>query len=176
MHMHPVSCVHISWVFAVRHFSCIFYAFSFVQFCTILFRYSFLLSLMGILIPKFQTLSVLCRIVDRVWEGVRVWSYINDCRCVYVCLCVLSGYRRLCDDEDDLSEVTAESVPSQVRDWLAVTFTRSMSGWPLQCQWSVELHKVFHQLTFNDQLTFTRSKSVWPLLGQWSVDLKKVFH
>ena len=41
--------------------------------------------------------------------------------------CVLL-YRRLCDDEDDLSEVAAEAVPSQVRDWLALTFTRSMSS------------------------------------------------
>jgi len=37
-------------------------------------------------------------------------------------------YRRLCDDEDDLSEVTADAVPTQVRDWLALTFTRSMSS------------------------------------------------
>jgi len=36
--------------------------------------------------------------------------------------------RRLCDDEDDLSEVAGEAVPSQVRDWLALTFTRSMSS------------------------------------------------
>jgi len=40
-----------------------------------------------------------------------------------VCSC-----RRLCDDEDVLSEVAAEAVPSQVRDWLALTFTRSMSS------------------------------------------------
>jgi len=36
--------------------------------------------------------------------------------------------RRLCDDEDDLSEVSAEAVPTQVRDWLTLTFTRSLSS------------------------------------------------
>ena len=43
----------------------------------------------------------------------------------------ISGYlwpcRRLCD-EDDLSEVSTDAVPSQVRDWLTLTFTRSMSS------------------------------------------------
>ncbi|XP_033727876.1 calcium/calmodulin-dependent 3',5'-cyclic nucleotide phosphodiesterase 1A-like isoform X2 [Pecten maximus] len=35
---------------------------------------------------------------------------------------------RLCDDDDELSEVEPDAVPSEVRDWLALTFTRSMSN------------------------------------------------
>ena len=37
-------------------------------------------------------------------------------------------FRRLCDEEDELSEVEPDAVPSEVRDWLALTFTRSMSN------------------------------------------------
>ncbi|VDM43333.1 unnamed protein product [Toxocara canis] len=32
--------------------------------------------------------------------------------------------RRICDEDDDLSEVTPETVPDEVREWLAATFTR----------------------------------------------------
>jgi hypothetical protein len=32
--------------------------------------------------------------------------------------------RRLCDEDDDLAEVTPETVPDEVREWLAATFTR----------------------------------------------------
>ncbi|VDK49889.1 unnamed protein product [Anisakis simplex] len=32
--------------------------------------------------------------------------------------------RRICDEDDDLAEVTSESVPDEVREWLAATFTR----------------------------------------------------
>lgn len=32
--------------------------------------------------------------------------------------------RRLLDTEDELSDLQAESVPSEVRDWLACTFSR----------------------------------------------------
>ena len=39
-----------------------------------------------------------------------------------------SSDRRLCDEEDELSEVEPDAVPSEVRDWLALTFTRSMSN------------------------------------------------
>ncbi|KAJ8320155.1 hypothetical protein KUTeg_001742 [Tegillarca granosa] len=35
---------------------------------------------------------------------------------------------RLCDEDDELSEVEPDAVPSEVRDWLALTFTRSMSN------------------------------------------------
>lgn len=41
-----------------------------------------------------------------------------------VSLC-LSG-RRLLDTEDDLSDLQADSVPTEVRDWLACTFSRKM--------------------------------------------------
>lgn len=37
-------------------------------------------------------------------------------------------FRRLCDEEDELSEVEPDAVPTEVRDWLALTFTRSMSN------------------------------------------------
>ncbi|CAK5095866.1 unnamed protein product [Meloidogyne enterolobii] len=32
--------------------------------------------------------------------------------------------RRICDEDDDLAEVTPEAVPEEVREWLAATFTR----------------------------------------------------
>ena len=35
-----------------------------------------------------------------------------------------NDYRRICDEDDDLSEVTVETVPDEVREWLAATFTR----------------------------------------------------
>jgi calcium/calmodulin-dependent 3',5'-cyclic nucleotide phosphodiesterase len=34
-------------------------------------------------------------------------------------------YRRLLDEEDELSEVQPDAVPNEVREWLASTFTRS---------------------------------------------------
>ncbi|MEE6521276.1 hypothetical protein FKM82_019399 [Ascaphus truei] len=34
--------------------------------------------------------------------------------------------RRLLDNEDELSDIQSDSVPSEVRDWLASTFTRQM--------------------------------------------------
>lgn len=34
--------------------------------------------------------------------------------------------RRLLDTEDELSDIQTDSVPSEVRDWLASTFTRKM--------------------------------------------------
>lgn len=37
-----------------------------------------------------------------------------------------SSYRRLLDTEDELSDIQSDSVPSEVRDWLASTFTRQM--------------------------------------------------
>lgn len=38
-------------------------------------------------------------------------------------------FRRLMEEDDDgaLSEIEPDSVPNEVRDWLAMTFTRSMS-------------------------------------------------
>lgn len=38
----------------------------------------------------------------------------------------LPSSRRLVDTEDELSDIQSESVPSEVRDWLASTFTRQM--------------------------------------------------
>ncbi|KAK1903570.1 Calcium/calmodulin-dependent 3'5'-cyclic nucleotide phosphodiesterase 1A [Dissostichus eleginoides] len=38
----------------------------------------------------------------------------------------LAAAMRLLDTEDELSDFQAESVPSEVRDWLACTFTRKM--------------------------------------------------
>ncbi|CAD5209611.1 unnamed protein product [Bursaphelenchus xylophilus] len=32
--------------------------------------------------------------------------------------------RRICDEDDDLAEVTPDTVPDEVREWLAATFTR----------------------------------------------------
>ena len=34
-------------------------------------------------------------------------------------------YRRLLDEEDELSEVQPDAVPNEVREWLAATFTRN---------------------------------------------------
>lgn len=36
----------------------------------------------------------------------------------------LMSCRRICDEDDDLAEVTPETVPDEVREWLAATFTR----------------------------------------------------
>lgn len=36
----------------------------------------------------------------------------------------LSVCRRICDEDDDLAEVTPDTVPDEVREWLAATFTR----------------------------------------------------
>lgn len=37
---------------------------------------------------------------------------------------VVASFRRICDEDDDLAEVTPETVPDEVREWLAATFTR----------------------------------------------------
>lgn len=39
---------------------------------------------------------------------------------------VVCPRRRLLDTEDELSDLQVESVPSEVRDWLACTFSRKM--------------------------------------------------
>ncbi|XP_060557678.1 dual specificity calcium/calmodulin-dependent 3',5'-cyclic nucleotide phosphodiesterase 1A-like isoform X4 [Ruditapes philippinarum] len=61
--------------------------------------------------------------------------YIDETRCRecssdVICKCKqkLNDARRLCDEEDELSEVEPDAVPTEVRDWLALTFTRSMSN------------------------------------------------
>ena len=40
----------------------------------------------------------------------------------------LLHYRRLAEEEDELSEVEPDAVPPEVREWLASTFTRQLSG------------------------------------------------
>uniref|UniRef100_A0A2K6ARV8 Phosphodiesterase n=1 Tax=Macaca nemestrina TaxID=9545 RepID=A0A2K6ARV8_MACNE len=39
---------------------------------------------------------------------------------------VKTSFRRLLDTEDELSDIQSDAVPSEVRDWLASTFTRQM--------------------------------------------------
>lgn len=41
-------------------------------------------------------------------------------------LVLFLGFRRLLDTEDELSDIQSDAVPSEVRDWLASTFTRQM--------------------------------------------------
>jgi hypothetical protein len=56
----------------------------------------------------------------RMFASLLVSAPISQClSCVYVC-------RRLLDTEDELSDIQTDSVPSEVRDWLASTFTRKM--------------------------------------------------
>lgn len=62
------------------------------------------------------------------------WSFVS---CSYVHTSFASVYnilswlllifcRRLLDTEDELSDIQSDSVPLEVRDWLASTFTREM--------------------------------------------------
>lgn len=60
--------------------------------------------------------------LNRLLDGwlCRKQSFVSACPiCVFLC-------RRLLDTEDELSDLQAESVPSEVRDWLACTFSRKM--------------------------------------------------
>lgn len=41
--------------------------------------------------------------------------------------CCVPLYRRLADDDDELSEVQPDAVPPEVREWLASTFTRQLA-------------------------------------------------
>lgn len=36
--------------------------------------------------------------------------------------------RRICDEDEDLAEITPDTVPDEVREWLAATFTRQTVG------------------------------------------------
>jgi len=51
---------------------------------------------------------------------------VCDCFSNDVMLCLID--RTTGDDEDEFSKVETEAVPSEVRDWLALTFTRSTSS------------------------------------------------
>lgn len=46
--------------------------------------------------------------------------------CLSVCLSVCLSSSHLLDAEDELSDLQADKVPSEVRDWLACTFSRKM--------------------------------------------------
>ncbi|PAV91452.1 hypothetical protein WR25_01746 [Diploscapter pachys] len=37
-------------------------------------------------------------------------------------------FRRICDEDDELTDITPEAVPEEVREWLAATFTRQNAG------------------------------------------------
>ncbi|XP_052814491.1 uncharacterized protein LOC128241542 isoform X5 [Mya arenaria] len=53
-------------------------------------------------------------------------SRCRECSSEAICKCRQrkNDSRRLCDEEDELSEVEPDAVPTEVRDWLALTFTR----------------------------------------------------
>jgi hypothetical protein len=40
---------------------------------------------------------------------------------------LLESFRRLADEDDELSEVQPDAVPPEVREWLASTFTRQLA-------------------------------------------------
>jgi len=68
-----------------------------------------------------------CTCVFR-WVGEKeqlLWTGSSNFR--FNCVVVLFlGSRRLLDTEDELSDIQSDAVPSEVRDWLASTFTRQM--------------------------------------------------
>lgn len=44
-----------------------------------------------------------------------------------ISLNILYPFRRLADEDDELSEVQPDAVPPEVREWLASTFTRQLA-------------------------------------------------
>ncbi|XP_074662330.1 dual specificity calcium/calmodulin-dependent 3',5'-cyclic nucleotide phosphodiesterase 1A-like [Tubulanus polymorphus] len=54
--------------------------------------------------------------------------------------------RRLCDEDDELSEVEPDAVPTEVRDWLALTFTRSMSNMKRRGEEKPKFRSVAHAI------------------------------
>ena len=48
-------------------------------------------------------------------------NYLSMYKLLYSC-------RRICDEDDDLAEVTPDTVPDEVREWLAATFTRQAAA------------------------------------------------
>ncbi|KAK3083428.1 hypothetical protein FSP39_022327 [Pinctada imbricata] len=54
--------------------------------------------------------------------------------------------RRLCDEDDELSEVEPDAVPTEVRDWLALTFTRSMTNVKRRGQEKPKFRSVAHAI------------------------------
>ena len=47
--------------------------------------------------------------------------------CYFLPFKPLCAYRRLAEEEDELSEVQPDAVPPEVREWLASTFTRQIA-------------------------------------------------
>lgn len=39
-------------------------------------------------------------------------------------------FRRFLEEENELDEVTPEAVPSEVKEWLAITFTKTAASGP----------------------------------------------
>lgn len=54
--------------------------------------------------------------------------------------------RRLTDEDDELSEVEPDAVPTEVRDWLALTFTRSMNNVRRRGQEKPKFRSVAHAI------------------------------
>uniref|UniRef100_A0A8W8LI26 Phosphodiesterase n=1 Tax=Magallana gigas TaxID=29159 RepID=A0A8W8LI26_MAGGI len=54
--------------------------------------------------------------------------------------------KRLTDEDDELSEVEPDAVPTEVRDWLALTFTRSMNNVRRRGQEKPKFRSVAHAI------------------------------
>ncbi|XP_075385573.1 dual specificity calcium/calmodulin-dependent 3',5'-cyclic nucleotide phosphodiesterase 1A [Tenrec ecaudatus] len=52
--------------------------------------------------------------------------------------------RRLLDTEDELSDIESDSVPTEVRDWLASTFTRKMGGTKRKAEEKPRFRSIVH--------------------------------
>lgn len=57
-----------------------------------------------------------------------------------------SSKERLTDEDDELSEVEPDAVPTEVRDWLALTFTRSMNNVRRRGQEKPKFRSVAHAI------------------------------
>jgi hypothetical protein len=54
--------------------------------------------------------------------------FLSSLLLLFIIAHTLNYFRRLMEEDDGaLSEIEPDSVPNEVRDWLAMTFTRSMS-------------------------------------------------
>lgn len=56
-----------------------------------------------------------------------VWNRTNSIYFLSIDYLSITPYRRLGDEDDELSEVQPDAVPPEVREWLASTFTRQMA-------------------------------------------------
>jgi calcium/calmodulin-dependent 3',5'-cyclic nucleotide phosphodiesterase len=75
--------------------------------------------------------------------------------------------RRLCDEDDELSVVEPDVVPSEVRDWLALTFTRSMSNIKRRGEDKPKFKSVAHAIRAGIILDITifKGQVVLPVFG-----------